>query len=373
MNRDCGPQYRATHAHACLERIESESHLPRNYGLERVAASRLLSNARRLVALLFIGWGLEVCMAKRNGGTRTRCMGSAGRVLLNREISRKNLSFSTVASVDMCWKKFVQFACEQGCRRLEHISRQLVLDYGRRLAVEVEQSDMRAGYAQRLVSAVNTVVSLSRTDWDPVKPVADCGITRRSSVRTVPPGGMDRETVLSVCCALREAGLHRVAVGVDLAWSFGLRSEEFGLLDTRRALSEATESGRFILSAGTKGGRDRVVNVNHDWQLNALREATQLQGEKKSLIPSDQTWQVFREGELYRGRAILKEHGIRSYHTLRAAFACRRYMEITGDQAPVFVGRVLNRDKDRLARSSISIELGHGRISVASSYVGGMK
>lgn len=311
-------------------------------------------------------------MATRNFGAGTRSMAAAGRIFLNRAVDKEDIAFATAHSVDLCWVKFSGFAHARGIRRIEHVTRELVVDFGRELAVGVKRGDCAAGYAQRLVSGVNTVLRLSGMDWRPVKPVSDCQIPCRSHVRKLAPGGMDVGKISIVITALQQAGLHRAAAVVILAWGFGLRSKEAALLDTVKALREAEQGGRFDLVAGTKGGRRRVVNVRHPYQMKLLEQVAEVQGKGRSIIPSELDWQRFRDDELLNARPILKEHGVRHFHDLRAAYACRRYQELTGYAAPVIIGKIVNQELDRAARLTISQELGHNRIEVSAAYVGGL-
>jgi hypothetical protein len=66
--------------------------------------------------------------------------------------------------------------------------------------------------------------------------------------------------------------------------------------------------------------------------------------------------------------------GIRGFHELRAAYACDRYQQITGEKAPVVGGgRSVNRSMDQKARVIIGLELGLSRIDVLVSYLGSAK
>lgn len=311
-------------------------------------------------------------MATRNLGAGTRSMAAAGRVFLNRAVDQGDIAFATAHSVDLCWERFAGYAHSRGVRRIEHVTRELVLDFGRELAVEVKRGDCAPGYAQRLVSGVNTILRLSGANWEPVRPVADCQIPCRSHVRKSGPGGMDAGTISIVIAALRQSGLHRAAAVVILAWGFGLRSKEAALLDVVKALRQAAHDGQFDLVAGTKGGRRRVVRVRHTYQLQLLEQVAEIQGGGRSVIPSELDWKRFRDDELLNARPVLKSHGVRHFHDLRAAYACRRYQELTGYAAPVILGKISDKSLDRAARLIISQELGHNRIEVSAAYVGGM-
>jgi len=313
-----------------------------------------------------------VYMGSRNCGVGTRCMTSAARILLDREIPKKNLSFQSVSSIHQAWSKFSNFAHEEGIRRLEHITSDLAINYGKELAQKVNAHECSAGYAQRLVSAVNTVMKLVNTRWRAVKPVKDCGIPKRMAVRVQAPSGMDKDDIDKAVAELRVNGLIRAAAIVQLAWCFGLRVKEASLLDTNKALAQCNEIGRFHVSAGTKGGRARFAELRHSYQLVALRESAEVQQQNRSVLKSDSDWHAFRERELFEARAVIKKHNIKQYHDLRAAYACHRYKQITGNDAPVLTGVIVDREADRIARQQIALELGHNRISVVSAYVGGM-
>ena len=61
------------------------------------------------------------------------------------------------------------------------------------------------------------------------------------------------------------------------------------------------------------------------------------------------------------------------FHELRAAYACERYEQITQCPAPINGGKCcqVDRNLDSEARRQISYELGHGRIDVVATYIGG--
>lgn len=66
-------------------------------------------------------------------------------------------------------------------------------------------------------------------------------------------------------------------------------------------------------------------------------------------------------------------HNLKGFHELRAAYACERYEQITQHHAPINGGRCYSIDRrlDREARMQTSQELGHGRIEVVATYLGG--
>ncbi|MGB5337959.1 MAG: hypothetical protein WBO06_02565 [Gammaproteobacteria bacterium] len=64
-------------------------------------------------------------------------------------------------------------------------------------------------------------------------------------------------------------------------------------------------------------------------------------------------------------------YGLEKIHDLRAAYACERYEQLTGSQAPVIAGdRRVSRVDDHKARDVIALEMGHARRNVVATYVG---
>ncbi|GAB6051144.1 hypothetical protein JCM16106_19990 [Hydrogenophilus islandicus] len=311
-------------------------------------------------------------MGSRNFGLGSRDMAKAGRFALNAAAARGEVSYSTAATVGDRWQQFVDWAKEQGINRMEQIDREDVQRYGEELAEKVENGELSASYAQNLVSAVNSVMSIATGgQWESVSPTRDCGIAERSHVRDEAPAALDREAYSRALDAVREQVGERAAAVVELARELGLRSKEASLIDARAALREAEARGAVTIEAGTKGGREREVPITSERQLEALRHAAEAQGRDSSLIPSEMSWKEWREGTLRDAREIVKEETGGSLHDLRAAYACERYEALTGWAAPVAGGTIEDRDADREAREIISAELGHGRIDVVSEYIGG--
>ncbi len=165
----------------------------------------------------------------------------------------------------------------------------------------------------------------------------------------------------------------RTAAIASLARELGLRSKEASLINAKKALVEATEKRIVAIEAGTKGGRFREIPIVHSRQIDALRNAAKVQAEHYSLVPTEQTWAQFREGELRDGVELLKKNGVAGYHELRTAYAAERYADLTGYNAPVNGGKIEDEETDLSSRLKISSELGHGRAEVLNSYVGGRK
>jgi len=304
-----------------------------------------------------------------NYGLGSRDMAKAGVFACNAAARTGAMSYSTAATVGERWQKFAEFARSQGVKKLESVSRELVMAYGKELA----KSDLSESYSQNLVSAVNSVMSLAtKGTWHAVSPTKECEIEKRSAIRVSTPDGLDRAQFKQVLQKMEGSGLGRQAVIADLAKNLGLRSKEASLFNANQALQQAESSGKVRITAGTKGGRPRALAISATG-LQSLRHAAALQGNNRNLIPTGQSWKQWRGGGLRAGREALKGNGIRGLHELRSAYACERYAQITGSPAPVISGKVGDRKLDRIARETIAKELGHGRIDVVAEYVGGRK
>lgn len=304
-----------------------------------------------------------------NYGLGSRDMAKAGVFACNAAARTGAMSYSTAATVGERWQKFTEFARSQGVKKLEGISRELIMAYGRDLA----ESDLSEAYSQNLVSAVNSVMSLAtKGTWKAVSPTKDCEIEKRSAIRATAPDGLDRVEFNRVLHDMQASGLVRQAIVANLARNLGLRSKEASLLNASAALRQAESTGQIRITAGTKGGRPRVLTISASG-IQSLKCAALNQGSNRNLIPAGQSWKQWRGGGLRAGREALKSRGIKGLHELRSAYACERYAQIAGSQAPVISGKVGNRGLDRLAREIIAKELGHGRIDVVAEYVGGRK
>ena len=269
------------------------------------------------------------------------------------------------------WKPFANYMDEKDIKDLKYLCREDVIDYGLRLAERVDSDEISVSYAQNLVSAVNTVLLMATCgEWRSVSPTKDCLIPNRSNIRTSPPDGLCREAFYRALHQLGNEFAEGKSVAV-LAREFGLRTKEAALLDSRRALEEANSSGYVNLTRGTKGGRKRKIPITSQTQIQALEFCLTIQSTRKVLIPVDSNWKKFRGNQIRQTREALQKFGISRLHELRAAYACERYEQLSGEPAPVLGGK--ETSLGHMARIKIALELGHGRIDVTNSYLGGRK
>ena len=308
----------------------------------------------------------------RNFGLGSRDMGTAGQYALNNSARDGAVSFSTAATNGDRWESFAAWAKDEGVKKMENVTQELVKEYGQELAEKVKNGEMAAATAQNYVSAINSVMAIAtQGDWKSVSPTKDCSISERSHVRQDAPGALDRTAYSRALDAVRAEVGERAAAVVELARELGLRSKEASLLDARGALAEAREHGAVTVDAGTKGGREREVPITSPAQVEALQRAAAAQGGDRSMVPEGQSWAAWREGELRDAREIVQEHTGGGLHDLRASYACQRYESLAGHAAPCTGAAIQDKDRDAAARLAISEELGHGRADVTSEYLGG--
>ena len=308
----------------------------------------------------------------RNFGLGSRDMGTAGQYALNNSARDGAVSFCTAATNGDRWESFAAWAKDEGVKKMENVTQELVKEYGQELAEKVNSGEMAASTAQNYVSAINSVMAIAtKGDWQSISPTKDCNISERSAVRQDAPGALDRGSYGRAVEAVRDEVGERAAAVVELARELGLRSKEASLLDARGALAEAQERGAVTISDGTKGGREREVTITSPVQVQALERAAQAQGDTRAVMPAGDSWKTWREGELRDAREVVQEHTGGGLHDLRAAYACERYEALTGHAAPCAGGEITDRDRDAVARLAVAEELGHGRAEVTAEYVGG--
>jgi hypothetical protein len=282
--------------------------------------------------------------------------------------------FATVATHAGRFGQFSEWAREQGVRDIaRNDPQQLLTGYAAHIGQEATAENLSAAYGQNLISSAQVVLrAMTGDDSIRVSPSAYCG--SRTNVRTESPGSLDRSAVGHATEAMRSAGLDRAASVVELARELGMREREAALADLSRLDREARDHGAVNIQEGAKGGRtaDRWVPISAEGRI-ALDAALAARPDgSRNLLEAGETFRGFVDSELRQGRDLLKEAGIAGYHDCRAGYACERYQRLTGYAAPVVAGsRQAPNQLDLEARRQITPELGHGRVDVLVSYVGG--
>lgn len=159
-----------------------------------------------------------------------------------------------------------------------------------------------------------------------------------------------------------------VASSLRLSREFGLRVEE----SIKIRVCDADLGNELRLQGSwCKGGVPRSVPIRTLAQREALDSAGGVSG-KNSLCPEGLSY--VEHSRIFRN--LVNRFGIHKVHGLRHAYAQRRYFELSGWQPPVNGGPLVGDltdvqyQLDRAARLTVSVELGHGRVSVTNVYLG---
>lgn len=162
-----------------------------------------------------------------------------------------------------------------------------------------------------------------------------------------------------------------VALQLELQRAFGLRMREAALLKVH-----AADKGAYLaVNWGTKGGRDRVIQIETDYQRDVLLRAKMLITNKRhSLIPENYNFKQWKNHYYYvcHQHGISRKDGVTS-HGLRHERLNEIYQNITGQMSPVKNQNYqkVNASLDQLARQEIAEVAGHSRPSIAGAYIGG--
>jgi len=290
--------------------------------------------------------------------------------------------YGTVKAHSDRWQAFVRWCRSEegpGFNDARHINWQTLLDYAGHLRQQVEQGGLAIATALNRLSSVNRTLAALRGDQYVKVPSPSKALgMRRTSVRCSVPQGQDREHVKRIVEVLCKHQQPRAAAIAKLARATGMRLREAILADLPRLKREAEHYDKINIQDGTKGGRGgatapRWITVD-DHIREALRYAEHISPDgSRNLLAPNESYLDFQREIVRPARDILHTHNLKGFHELRAAYACERYEQITHHLAPINGGRGRRLDPrlDREARLQISYELGHGRIDVVSTYIGG--
>ncbi len=268
-------------------------------------------------------------------------------------------------------RPLLHYLGQVGIEDLGDIRSRHIEDYAVEVGTWVEEEAIAVSYGQNLLSSANVLASsLWSTDRPVVSPSRYCG--PRSQIRTSPPTGLGPLEVQRAIAVLRHAGLLRSAAILGLCRHLGTRLREAVLMDRVRTACEAGQLGRINILDGCKGGRTapRWITMDDAGRV-ALRDSQAAHPmSHPNLLAPDESLIEFLAGEVRQARQLMRQSGLRSFRDLRSAFACARYRDITGHDAPVVSGYRAPRHLDEAARRAIAEMLGHGRVDVTNSYIG---
>lgn len=164
-----------------------------------------------------------------------------------------------------------------------------------------------------------------------------------------------------------------VAIQLELQRAFALRMKEAALLKPHMA-----DRGHYLaVNWGTKGGRDRVVDIKTDYQKDVLARAkAMLAKPTDSMIPKGYVFKQWKNHYYYvcREADISRKNGITG-HGLRHERLNETYETITGQASPIKGGSTAGIDKQLCiaARQEIAENAGHSRLTISSAYLGSFK
>ena len=273
------------------------------------------------------------------------------------------------AATKMRWKQFCKYCDSVGVYSTSQISHDTLKEYA-----DSRCKDLAVSTAQNYISSVNSVIKLINQNWISCSPRNSIGRSRKF-VR-VQPLLFTAEDIHSAAFDLENMKCIDLSLLVQVSAEFGLRRREVALLDIPNAIKEARKLGEIDIQRGTKGGRGRYVErwvpCGEDG-LKLLERAKNFIEGARCLVPSENSLKNFYDRISNICLPVLKRNGIGKLHNLRVFYACRRYREITGCVAPcnrVVGDLIATHELDERARKIISIELGHSRIQIVSSYIG---
>lgn len=164
-----------------------------------------------------------------------------------------------------------------------------------------------------------------------------------------------------------------VAMQLELQRAFGLRMKEAALLKPH----QADKTSYLAVNWGSKGGRDRVIKIETDYQKDVMcRAKAMVKHRDRSMTPHKYSFYQWRSHYYYvcQENGISRQAGITS-HGLRHERLNEIYTALTGHLSPVR-GGVLNTAslsavmRDQIARQEVSEIAGHCRPAIASAYLG---
>lgn len=279
---------------------------------------------------------------------------------------------------------FVRYCKRRGMNDARKIDREFILQFGAYIKARLNgdyewpngdvDEQISVAYAHNAISTVNTIMRAFRCD-DALKVSARevLGVCRKS-VRTneIKADVLDARYAANVAIA---AGYELGAAVILLARAWGMRVRECILQDLDRMKREIEATGEATILEGCKGGRrskDRTIKANA-FRMEALNYAIEVRPKgSRNLLSETDTVKSFLRTEINPCRQFLLLSGIPHFMELRAGFAQDIYEEVMGGPSPL-KGPIRDKVMDRIARAEVSRQLGHNRVSVASSYVGGTR
>jgi integrase len=171
------------------------------------------------------------------------------------------------------------------------------------------------------------------------------------------------------------------AAALRLMHAFHLRFKESLMFRPNSDVLTAAQAGRddagvdayLRVHRGTKGGRPRLFPIDNELRRSAIEFARCVAPGPNDSI-SDPRLDLKRA--MRRLRYVMERFGITradlgvTPHGLRHQGAATDYEAMTGEKPPVTGGKPVAKEVDAKARQEIAERLGHGRVRIASMYLG---
>ncbi len=165
----------------------------------------------------------------------------------------------------------------------------------------------------------------------------------------------------------------RTGLYIRLMFAFGLRLKESVCL---KPIRDVVLNGQWLSARdGTKGGRQRMIPIENDYQRETLKLAQQMADQKTGKItPRTLTLKQAYDRARYQLRKLgitRKDLGVTA-HGLRHQYAQASYQDITGKPTPIQGGDPAEIDSETHKQACYEVmeRLGHSRVDVGGSYYG---
>jgi integrase len=289
--------------------------------------------------------------------------------------------FETVVAHSQRFNLFCDWMKTQlGETDLRYITQENLVNYGEHLKLLMVLGSISVNTATNRISSCNVIFKIMRGDTKIcIVKIGKLLGKKRSYIRKSSPAGMLLSDVELLQQQLEHADLTRVSAIAGLTSACGMRLREAILADLPRLQREARNKGEINIQEGTKGGRrgafaERWIPATDEVKA-AINYAIKVSPKSsRNLLAPYEEYKTFLRGPIEKARREFLGKSIKGFHELRAAYACRRYEQLTGYPASVILKRGFlsnqEKDEDQKARKIISAELGHKRIEITNSYIG---
>lgn len=167
----------------------------------------------------------------------------------------------------------------------------------------------------------------------------------------------------------------RVGLQLKLIQAFGLRKREAVMFKPLKSINQT--SGTVTIRDGTKGGRERTLEIRTEQQRSVIAQVLEKVKTVNQALshPDLDLKQAMRRFEYVVERFGITQEGLGiTVHGLRHQYFCDLYFQLTGMEAPVrrygTLDSLIDSLEHDIARALVSREAGHSRINITNAYIG---